>query len=224
MTPLPAPLPDALPTEPLAERIAERLRGLILADAIAPGTPLRERQLAERLGVSRTPLRDALKVLAADGLVRLSPHRGATVAALSPAEIDEKLGVLAALEGFAGEEAAGRASDGEIGDLRALHEDLVAAFRRGDRAEYFRLNQAVHARIVALARNATLSGIYDRLNRQLAFYRWQGSADAALWTTAVAEHERITSLLERRDAAGLAAALRAHVGSTWRQVRAKAAG
>lgn len=211
-------LPLTLP-EPLAELVVERLRSLIVTQELADGTRLRERQLADRLGVSRTPLRDALKVLAAEGLVRIEPKRGAMVRHPSPAEIEEKLSVLAVLEGFAGECAARLATDAEIAGIGHLHDELTAAFERQDRADYFRVNQDIHRAIVATARNETLAKVHAQLNAQLAFYRWKGSADRELWVTAIAEHARLLTLLRDRDAAGLAVALRSHVASTWREIR-----
>lgn len=217
--PMTPPLPPISLPEPLADLVVERLRSLIVTEELAAGTRLRERQLADRLGVSRTPLRDALKVLAAEGLVRIEPKRGAMVRHPSPAEIEEKLSVLAVLEGFAGECAARSATDAEIAAIGQLHDELTAAFERQDRAAYFRCNQDIHRAIVAAARNETLAGVHAQLNAQLTFYRWKGSADRALWTTAVTEHARLLTLLQNRDAASLAEALRAHVASTWREIR-----
>ena len=211
---------DAPAAETLAERLADRLRDMIVTEEFAVGTPLRERQLAERLGASRTPLRDALKILAAEELVVLSPRRGATIAPFSPSAIADKLDLLSVLEGFAGELAASRASDAEIVEIRALHHELLAAYERRDRLSYFRLNQAIHRAIVEAARNGALSRSHAQLNRQVYAYRWRGSADASLWRRAIAEHGDIVDYLTQRDGAGLSDALRAHVGSTWRQLRA----
>ena len=117
------------------------------------------------------------------------------------------------------EQAAIKASVDEIDQIRELHDQLMTAFERQDRASYFQFNQAIHLTIVDLAQNATLKTMHDRLNRQLAVYRWQGSADMNLWRTAVAEHETLMKHLQARDGKALSQALRAHVGSTWRQVR-----
>lgn len=204
----------------LSDAIADRLRDLIVTEELAPGTPLRERSLSEHLGVSRTPLRDALKVLAADGLVTLTPNRGAVVARLSEAMIAEKLGILAVLEGYAGECAAAQATEAEIAEICALQHELLAAFTRRDRAAYFRLNQAIHLALVDAARNSTLKALHAQLNRQLYPFRWRGSDDLSLWQTAIDEHAVLVALLLKRDGAGLAAALRAHIGSTWRQLSA----
>ncbi|RCO07823.1 GntR family transcriptional regulator, partial [Bacilli bacterium] len=123
--------------ELLSEQLAERLRTLIVTDELRPGTPLRERTLAEQLQVSRTPLRDALKILASDGLVRLLPNRGAVVAELTPEQIEEKLDVLGVIEEFAAIRACKLATDAEIGEIRALHHEMLAAYERRDRMAYF---------------------------------------------------------------------------------------
>lgn len=212
-------LPTSNPSSgSLSDTVVDRLRDLIVTEELRPGMLLRERALAERLGVSRTPLRDALKALAADGLVTLTRNRGAAVAVLSDDMIVEKLDVLAVVEGHAGSQAAIRASDAEITEICALHHELLAAFTRRDRASYFRLNQAIHRAIIQAARNETLTQIYGQLNRQLYPYRWQGSADLSLWQTAIAEHTHLVELLVRRDGTGLSVALRDHVRSTWRQM------
>ncbi|WP_250527632.1 GntR family transcriptional regulator [Caballeronia sp. GAWG2-1] len=206
--------PDSL----LSMQIAQRLRTMIATDELKPGERLRERTLAERLTVSRTPLREALKELAGDGLVVVLPKRGAVVADLSAAEIREKLDVLGAIEAFGGEQACRLATDAEIAEIRALHHEMHAAYERRDRMNYFRLNQAIHANIIAAAKNATLTQVHERLNRQLYRYRFQGSVTSETWHTAIDEHEIIVQLLNARDGARLGEFLRRHVHSTWEQI------
>jgi DNA-binding GntR family transcriptional regulator len=202
----------------LSMQIAQRLRTMIATDELKPGERLRERTLAERLDVSRTPLREALKELAGDGLVVVLPKRGAVVADLSVAEIGEKLDVLGVIESFGGSEACRRASDTEIAEIRALHHEMHAAYERRDRMNYFRLNQAIHASIIASAKNETLMQVHERLNRQLYRYRFQGSVTSETWHTAIDEHEIIVQLLSARDGARLGEFLRKHVHSTWEQI------
>jgi DNA-binding GntR family transcriptional regulator len=202
----------------LSMQIAQRLRTMIATDELKPGERLRERTLAERLDVSRTPLREALKELAGDGLVVVLPKRGAVVADLSPAAIGEKLDVLGVIEAFGGEEACKRATDQEIAEIRALHHEMHAAYERRDRMNYFRLNQAIHASIIAASKNLTLIQVHERLNRQLYRYRFQGSVTSETWHTAIDEHEVIIQLLNSRDGAGLGEFLRRHVHSTWEQI------
>jgi DNA-binding GntR family transcriptional regulator len=205
--------------ELLSRQIAEQLRTMIATDELPAGAPLRERALAEKLQVSRTPLREALKLLAADGLVTLLPNRGGVVVtAFSPDEIAEKLNVLGLLEEYAATQACELAADHEIGEIVALHHEMLAAYARRDRAHYFRLNQKIHAGIVAAARNKTLVQVHAQLNRQLYRYRFQGSVNSEIWHTAIDEHQVIIDLLKARDGVKLGAYVRRHVHSTWEQL------
>lgn len=214
-----APCPAAIPAQDLlSQQIALRLRTMIAAGELKAGERLRERTLAERLDVSRTPLREALNILRGDGLVTLLPNRGAVVTALTAEEVQEKLDVLGLIEGFAGVQACRRASDANLAEIRALHHEMMAAFERRDRANYFRLNQAVHFAIVAAAGNRTLSDVHERINRQLLRYRYQGSINADTWQTAVEEHARIVTLLDERKAEELGATLHHHIRSTWEKI------
>lgn len=202
----------------LSQQIAHRLRTLIATDELKPGERLRERTLADRLQVSRTPLREALKELAGDGLVVVLPKRGAVVANLSAQQIGEKLDVLGVIEAFGGEQCCKVAKDGEIAEIRALHHEMYAAYERRDRISYFHLNQAIHASIIASARNETLQQIHGQLNRQLYRYRYQGSVTSETWHTAINEHDEIIELLSARKGAELGAFLQRHVHSTWEQL------
>lgn len=202
----------------LSRRIADTLRDRIVTEEFAAGQRITERALAEEFKVSRTPLRDALKILAADGLVILLPNRGAVVAKPSPAEIQERLDLLSVLEAFAGERAALVATTEEIAEVRALHHEMQAAFERQDRRAYFYLNQRVHLTIVAAARNHALLATYKQLNHQLYSYRFRSSADPTLWLKALQEHGLIIEALTARDASALSKLMRAHLTSTWRQL------
>jgi DNA-binding GntR family transcriptional regulator len=214
LEPLNADPVDAL----LSQQIAQRLRTLIATDELKPGEKLRERTLAQRLEVSRTPLREALKELAGDGLVVVLPKRGAVVADLGTQQIGEKLDVLGVIEAFGGEEACRLATDSELAEIRALHHEMHAAYERRDRMTYFKLNQAIHTSIVAASKNATLQQMHERLNRQLYRYRYQGSVTSETWHTAIVEHEVIIKLLSAREGRKLGEFLQRHVHSTWEQL------
>jgi DNA-binding GntR family transcriptional regulator len=204
--------------ELLSQQIAQRLRTLIATDELKPGERLRERTLAERLQVSRTPLREALKELAGDGLVVVLPKRGAVVTDLGAQQISEKLDVLGVIEAFGGEQACRLATANELAEIRALHHEMHAAYERRDRLVYFNLNQAIHKSIIAAARNETLHQMHERLNRQLYRYRFQGSVTSETWHTAIDEHEVIIKLLSERRGKELGEFLRRHVHSTWEQL------
>lgn len=202
----------------LSHRIANQLRERIVTDEMPGGTRIRERTLSAELRVSRTPLREALKILAADGLVTLLPNRGAVVAQPSAQEIEERLELLAELEGFAGRKSAVTATDEDVCEIRALHHEMLAAFERRDRRAYFHLNQQIHRSIVAAARNRALTAAHEQLNHQLYSYRFRSSANPVHWQTAIKEHGQIVDALTARDGLALAAIITAHISSTWRQI------
>jgi DNA-binding GntR family transcriptional regulator len=195
----------------LHEEVAGRLREWITEGLLAPGERLNERVLCARLAVSRTPLREAFKVLAAQNLVVLHPHRGASVAAPSPQDVRHLFELMAALEGLSGELAAQRHEAGELREIRALHFEMLAAHARGDLPAYYRLNRAIHAAINACARNPMLTQTYDSVNLRIQNLRFRSNFNRTKWDAAVAEHQRMLEALERRDAPAMRALLEAHL-------------
>jgi DNA-binding GntR family transcriptional regulator len=191
---------------------------MIVQDLLPPGARIRKRTLAKQLEVSRTLLREALKVLATEGLVELLPNRGALVADPSPIEIRDMLQVLGVLEAVAGELACSAASAEEIAEIKALHYEMLAAFARNDRLEYFKINQKIHLAIVAASRNRTLIETHGRLNAQLYRTRYRSNLKSRDWPSAVGEHEAILAALEARDDGRLPGLLKDHLGSTWVKV------
>ena len=204
---------------PLAQVVAAHLRDMIAQNELEPGARVRERSIAHRLSVSRTPMREALRILAAERLVELLPNRGAVVSKPSPKEVKDLLSVLAALEALAGEQAAANASDAELAEVRALHFEMLATFERGDRLAYFKLNQAIHRAIVAASHNAALIEMHAQTNARLYRIRYQSNQDNDQWPTAIGEHEAILQAFCARDGEGLAQILRSHLGNTWTKVR-----
>ncbi len=196
-------------------QVAERIREMIIQDELPPGAPIRERALSERLDVSRTPLREALKILSAEGLVELHPNRGALVAAPSSREIRELLQLLGVLEAFAGELACETVTEQELSELRALHFEMLAAYTRGDRLGYFRRNQDIHLALVAATRNQALIAHHRVLNARVYRARYICNLRTQRWESAIKEHEQILEALAARDAAALSAILRGHVITAW---------
>lgn len=206
-----AVLPISTPTPVLHQQVMARLRQLIVEGTIAPGTKLNERALAEQLCVSRTPLREAIRMLAVEGLVELLPNRGAVAAQLSPRDIADTFEVIAGLEGQAGELAAERIGDAELNEIRALHYEMRAAHTRRDLPTYYGLNAAIHDHINAAARNPVLTDVYRTVNARVQALRFRSNFDEDKWARAVAEHERMVELLSARDGASLRQLLVAHI-------------
>jgi len=187
----------------LPEAAAERLRTLIIEGVLAPGAKLNERELCERLGVSRTPLREAFRMLAGDGLLVQLPNRGAQVVVLSADDAAHAFDVMASLEGLAGELAAARVTDADIADLRALQGDMEAAHARHDLPAYYRVNRAIHDRLNAIAANPVLAHACRALNARLHALRFRSNLNVAKWNKAVAEHRDMIAALAARDGTAL---------------------
>lgn len=195
----------------LTDQVAARLRMMLIEGQIAPGAKLNERVLAERLRVSRTPLREAIKLLAVEGLVDLLPHRGAQAVKLTEADIVDSFEVLAALEALSGQLAAQRIDDSELAELRATHYEMLAAYERRDLSAYYRLNAAIHGAINAAAKNPVLTATYTRINARVQSLRFRTNQDSAKWKRAVGEHEQMIDALAARDASRLARVLAEHL-------------
>jgi DNA-binding GntR family transcriptional regulator len=195
----------------LPEAAAERLRTLIIEGDLAPGARLNERELSERLGVSRTPLREAFRMLAADGLVMQLPNRGAQVVALSPDDVRHAFEVMASLEGLSGELAATRVTDSDLVELRALQAEMEKAHGRHDLPTYYRVNRTIHERINVIAGNPVLIQTFRTLNTRLHALRFRSNLVRAKWDQAVAEHRDMIEALAARDGTRLREVLVRHL-------------
>ena len=202
-----------IPRLALHEQVTARLRTLVVEGRIAPGAKLNERELCEQLSVSRTPLREAIKLLAAEGLVELLPNRGAVAARLDEADVHSTFEVLAALEGLAGELAAQRITDEELAEIRALHYEMLACFARRQLPGYYQLNARIHAAINQAARNPVLATTYRSVNGRAHPMRYHTNHDEQKWQRAVAEHGDMVEALAARDGAGMREILVRHLHS-----------
>lgn len=203
--------PGPILRRPLHEEATDRLRDLIVQGRLAPGARLNERLLTAQLGVSRTPLREAFKVLATEGLVELLPNRGAIVSPIDAERLRETLAVMGVLEGLAGELACRHATDAQLNEIRALHYEMLAYHARGDLAGYFKFNQAIHLKLVKYSGNATLYNAYRQLNGTIRRARYMANLSKERWDEAVREHEEILAALGERDVKRIKALLTDHL-------------
>lgn len=199
----------------LTEQIAAELRDMILQNQFAPDGRIRERDVCKTLNVSRTPLREAIRMLASEGLVELIPNRGAVVTSPSAEEVSDMLQLLGVLEAYAGERACELITQEEINEIKALQYEMLAAYSRGDRLQYFKLNQSIHLTLVKAARSGALLDSHTRLNARLYRVRYLSNMRNELWGSAIEEHNNILAALENRDAQTLSTLLREHLKSTW---------
>ncbi|KQM75326.1 GntR family transcriptional regulator [Xylophilus sp. Leaf220] len=202
-----------IPRQSLHDQVAARVRSMLVEGQIAPGAKLNERELCARFCVSRTPLREAIKLLAAEGLVDLVPNRGAVAARLTEADVVSTFEVLATLEGLSGELAAQRITDAEVAEIRALHYEMLACFARRQLPGYYQLNARIHTAINAAARNPVLGVTYRSVNARAHPMRFHTNHNEAKWQRAVAEHGQMVEALAARDAAGMRTLMVAHLHS-----------
>ncbi|AEG92717.1 GntR family transcriptional regulator [Ramlibacter tataouinensis] len=195
----------------LHDQVARRLRQMLVEGQIPPGAKLNERELSEVLQVSRTPLREAIKMLAAEGLVELVPNRGAVAVTLREEDVAHSFELMAALEGFSGELAALRVTEEELAEVQALHFEMLAAYTRGDLSAYYALNARIHRAINAAAKNPVLTQTYNQVNARLQALRFRSNQDGAKWKRALEEHDKMIEALKARDGAALRAVLVAHL-------------
>jgi DNA-binding GntR family transcriptional regulator len=199
--------------------VLSSLRDLIVHNELSPGTRLTESVLCERLNVSRTPLREALKVLSHEGLVEILPNRGARVVTLTQEDVRHLFEVIGTLESLAGRLACSHITDAELCEIKAVHYQMQANFIRRDLPGYFRLNQAIHKWIVDAARNPVLAAMHENLNSRLLRARYLASRmDQERWAAAMREHELIIDALVRRSADETADLLLQHLRNKYESI------
>lgn len=202
----------------LHDEVLERLRDMIIEGRLEPGQRLNEGQLGLQLGVSRTPLREAIKTLASEGLVEIQPAKGALVRRFSARDLFQILEVLKSLEQLGGRLACA-ADDATVEAIHDLHKRMMALYATRERLEYFKLNQAIHTAIVAASDNAVLIEMHGTLQSRIKRLRFIGNEGPEKWAGAVAEHEEMMAALLKRDAEALAETIGRHMDATLLRVR-----
>lgn len=195
----------------LHEELVDRLRNLVVEDALKPGEKVPEKELCESFGVSRTPLREALKVLASEGFVVLQANRGARVAQVTREELENTFPVIARLEQLAGELACEHLDDAGITEIEARHSEMVEAYRTGDRQAYFSANQDIHQALIRGANNDILEGHHKLLAARVRRARFMANLSDERWAQAITEHERMMERLRARDADALGQLMKLHM-------------
>jgi len=195
----------------LHQEVASTLREQIFAGDLAPGTFLDEVGLCEQLAISRTPLREALKVLTAEGLLRHEPRRGCFVNQVTEKDLDEIFPVIALLEGRCAFEAAHNATDADLAELTTLHERLQGHAQAGRITDYYATNFTIHEAIITLADNRWLAQSIADLRKILKLARLQQLHAPGRLKQSLAEHLAVFAALKARDSEGAEAAMRTHL-------------
>lgn len=215
--PVAAPLSRRVP---FSRQIADTLRDLIVRGDLPAGSRIIERALCERLNVSRTPLREALKLLEADGLIELSQNRGARVMSLTGEEASHLFELIAGLEGFAAELAVARASQAEIAALAHQHAQMLIHYAKQERDAYFALNTAIHDAVVRLSGNPLLIATHASIMLRARRGRYMAIIGLGRWQESVSEHEALMAAFQARDTAAAGAIWRRHLQRTGETVAA----
>jgi DNA-binding GntR family transcriptional regulator len=203
----------------LHEEVLTRLRDMIIEGVLPPGSRINEGQVGASLGVSRTPLREAIKTLVSEGLVELLPAKGAIVRHFGEQDVFHILEVLKSLEQTAARLLCTQAADAELDALSALHDEMMMLYGRRDRLAYFKCNQSIHSGLVRASGNPVLAEMHEQLQSRIKRVRFVGNDRPDRWAGAVAEHEEMSAAWRARDGERLAAILALHLDRTMDRVR-----
>jgi GntR family transcriptional regulator, rspAB operon transcriptional repressor len=210
-----------LATKTLPETIADQLRRDILSGHFAPGSPLKERETALEMHVSRTPMREAIRILAEEGLVILRPARSPLVADPSLREITDAIDVLRVLEVLSGDLACARATAEDLSGIRMIHEEMTRAYDRLDPLELFEIDTYFHVSVVQAAHNSTLSGTHKAYLERLWRVRYLSVNQRRSRGRVLRQHGEILAGIDARDPERVKGAITAHLEALVENIRFK---
>ena len=200
-----------LASRPLYEEVADQLRVRIFAHELAPGTWIDEQTLAKEFGISRTPLREAIKVLAAEGLITMKLRRGAYVTEVNRGDLEQIFTILSLLEGQAAKEAATKAQEKDLNELDDMHLRLEKAAADRNLEQFFEVNVRFHERIIAIANNPWMTSVIADLRKVLKLQRKDSLSRTGRLQSSLSEHREILKALLKRDPIAAEQAMRTHL-------------
>ena len=200
-----------LASRPLYEEVADQLRVRIFAHELAPGTWIDEQTLAKEFGISRTPLREAIKVLAAEGLITMKLRRGAYVTEVNRGDLEQIFTILSLLEGQAAKEAATKAQEKDLNELDDMHLRLEKAAADRNLEQFFEINVRFHERIIAIANNPWMTNVIADLRKVLKLQRKDSLSRSGRLQSSLSEHREILKALLKRDPIAAEQAMRTHL-------------
>jgi DNA-binding GntR family transcriptional regulator len=195
----------------LHDETVKRIREMILRGALAGGEKIDEKGLSERMGVSRTPIREALRTLSSEGYIDLVPRRGAFVARVSDADIKELFEVMSGLEGLCVRLAMPRLTDKDLEKLEALHAAMEEQYARRDHKAYLKINWEIHGYIQKRSENKLLNEIIDGLRKKITLFRQQQLYQPGRFDLSIQEHRDLMAAIRQRDAVAAEKALAHHL-------------
>ena len=200
-----------LASRPLYEEVADQLRVRIFDHELAPGTWIDEQTLAKEFGISRTPLREAIKVLAAEGLITMKLRRGAYVTEVNRGDLEQIFTILSLLEGQAAKEAATKAQEKDLNELDDMHLRLEKAAADRNLEQFFEVNVRFHERVIAIANNPWLTDVIADLRKVLKLQRKDALSRTGRLQSSLSEHREILKALLKRDPIAAEQAMRTHL-------------
>ena len=209
-----SPAKKRIQRQSLHLEVADNLRDMIVEGALPPGQRISEGDLCDQFGISRTPMREALKVLASEGLVDIKPNRGTRIAEITLEDIDELFEAASGIERLCGELATKKLTESNLDQLKSLHERMTNYFKNGQRHDYFRLNQETHNFIVQLSGNSVLREIHANIMVKVRRARYLAILSVERWEESVQEHAGILEAMEARDVDLVGKRIRDHVFKT----------
>jgi len=195
----------------LHEEIAYNLRELIMSGELQEGDKIKEDELCSSMGISKTPLREALRVLSVEGLIRLVPNRGSFVSTPTFEEIREMFDVMSVLEGFCARAAAQKMGEKDLATLEKLHDRLEENYRRKAQREYIRINNQFHSFVQELAGNRTLNQIVNGLRQKILLYRYQSLNLPERFAQSIREHRDLLEAFRKKDPKKAETLMRRHL-------------
>jgi len=192
-------------------QIADMLRDMIMTGKLQEGDKINETELCNTMGISKTPLREALRVLSVEGLIRLVPHRGAFVTKPTFEEIAEMFDVMSLLESFCACSACQKMTSNDLSRLEKLHAKLEDHFERQDQEAYIRINNRYHALVQEIAGNRTLNQIVDGLRKKILLYRFQSLNLPGRFEASIREHRDLLEAFRHRDHRKAESLMRQHL-------------
>jgi len=218
------PVSEKITHSALYLEVADRLRRAIYSHQLQPGDAIDEKALCTSFGISRTPLREALKVLAAEGLVELVPRRGSFVRRLEWDELNDLFPVMAVLEGLCAREAVAHLGAAELAELEALHAELEAQAAAGDIDAYYETNFRFHQAVQDLSGNRWLQRVVSDLRKNLRLSRHTQLTLPGRLQHSLEEHRRIMAAFRRRDVAEVDRCMQDHLHKQWQALADLSAG
>ena len=200
-----------LNNRPLYEDVADRLRAQIFAHELAPGSWLDEQSLAIQFGISRTPMREAIKVLASEGLITMKLRRGAYVTEVDRGDLDQIFTILSLLEGQAAKETALKATETQLTQLDDIHHRLEKAAADRDAEQFFEVNVRFHDLIQEIAGNRWMNGVIADLRKVLKLQRRDSLSRSGRLQSSLLEHRQILQAILKRDPIAAELAMRNHL-------------